>query len=161
MHTIALQYLDPLLRVYEGCGRAYLGEVEGANLIKIHRQSGKLSYLVYADFEANPHPALMRSVKLSLRTRELECLDYSSSANPPVLHRKETFLQPDHPLYARFSRLTRQEEAHGLLDEPNGIGTRSAWKERLRTRGYVIRGHRLMRSRRDKVEDNHSQSATE
>jgi len=30
--------------VYEGWSRAYLGEVEGANIIKIHRRSGKLSY---------------------------------------------------------------------------------------------------------------------
>ena len=40
-----------LLRVYEGCARAYLGEVEGANLIKLHRHSGKVSYLVDPDFE--------------------------------------------------------------------------------------------------------------
>ena len=161
VHASAVEHLDPLLRVYEGCGRAYLGEVEGANLVKIHRRSGKLSYLVYSDFETNAHPALKRSVKLSLRTRELECLDYSSSENPPVLHRKETFLHPDHPLYARFSRLTKQEEAHGLLDEPNGIGTRSAWEERLRSRSYVIRGHRLMRNREAEVENNHLEPDTE
>jgi DNA phosphorothioation-associated putative methyltransferase len=46
IHRSALDSLEPLLRVYEGCGRAFLGEVEGANLIKIHRRSGKLSYLV-------------------------------------------------------------------------------------------------------------------
>ena len=48
-------------------------EVEGANLIKLHRHSGKVSYLVYPDFETDPHPALLRSIKLSLRTRELDC----------------------------------------------------------------------------------------
>jgi len=71
----ALDSLEPLLRVYEGCARAYLGEVEGANLIKLHRHSGKVSYLVYPDFETDPHPALLRSLKLSLRTRELDCYD--------------------------------------------------------------------------------------
>ena len=40
VHRTALEALDPLLGVYEGCGRAYLGEVEGANLIKFHRRSG-------------------------------------------------------------------------------------------------------------------------
>ena len=40
VHRSALEALDPLLRVYEGCARAYLGEVEGANLIKIYRRSG-------------------------------------------------------------------------------------------------------------------------
>ena len=63
VHRSALDSLEPLLRIYEGCGRAYLGEVEGANIIKIHRRSGKLSYLVYPDFEDDPHPALLRSVQ--------------------------------------------------------------------------------------------------
>ena len=62
-----------LLRVYEGCARAYLGEVEGANLIKLHRHSGKVSYLVYPDFATDPHPVLFHSIKLSLRTREIDC----------------------------------------------------------------------------------------
>ena len=43
--------LEPVLRIYEGCGRTYLGEVEGANVLKIHRRTGKLSYLVYPEFE--------------------------------------------------------------------------------------------------------------
>ena len=33
----AFESLDPLLRIYEGCARAYLGEIDGANLIKLHR----------------------------------------------------------------------------------------------------------------------------
>jgi DNA phosphorothioation-associated putative methyltransferase len=45
VHKSAVDALGPLLRVYERCGRTYLGEVEGANLIKIHRRSGKISYL--------------------------------------------------------------------------------------------------------------------
>src|SRR5438105_3181090 len=64
VHRSALDILEPLLRISEGCGRAYLGEIEGANIIKIHRRSGKLSYLVYPDFERDPHPALWRCVKL-------------------------------------------------------------------------------------------------
>src|SRR6266478_5422629 len=72
VHRSALESLDPLLRIYEGCARAYLGEIDGANLIKLHRHSGKVSYLVYPDFETDPHPALLRSIKLNLRTSEIE-----------------------------------------------------------------------------------------
>ncbi len=147
VHRTALESLDPLLRVYEGCARAYLGEIEGANLIKLHRQSGKVSYLVYPDFETDPHPALLRSIKLNLRSREIDSLDYARSANPPILHRKETFLPPDHPLRSKFERLTRQEERAGLLDETATIGTQAGWGDRLRSMGYALRGHRLVRSR--------------
>jgi hypothetical protein len=51
-----------------------------------------------AAFETDAHPPLARSVKLALRTRDIECLDYITSANPPILHWKETFLHPDHPM---------------------------------------------------------------
>jgi DNA phosphorothioation-associated putative methyltransferase len=145
VHRRALDSLEPLLRVYEGCGRAYLGEVEGANVVKIHRRSGKLSYLVYPDFDTDPHPALLRCVRLNLRTRQIECHDYTASANPPVLHRKEAFLPPSDPHHARFARLTAQEERHGLLDEPAGIGTRDGWARRLAERGFRLHGHRLVR----------------
>ncbi len=86
----------------------------------------------------------MRSVKLSLRSREIECFDYSGAANPPVLHRKETFLTASHPLYARFARLTAQEEKHGLLDDPATFGTKDGWQARLSEAGFALRGHRLV-----------------
>ena len=95
-----------------GLRQAYLGDVEGANLIKLHRQSGKVSYLVYPDFETDPHPALLRSIKLNLRTREIESTDYAPSPNPPVLHRKQTFLLPDHPLLGEVR----------AADAPGGAG---------------------------------------
>jgi DNA phosphorothioation-associated putative methyltransferase len=145
VHRTALEALEPLLRIYEGCARAYLGEIHGANVIKLHRHSGKVSYLVYPDFKTDPHPALLRSVKLSLRSREIDCLEYAASANPPVLHRKETFLTSDHPLYAKFARLSEQEERHGLLEDSAMIGTREGWQARLRAAGYALRGHRLVR----------------
>jgi DNA phosphorothioation-associated putative methyltransferase len=147
VHRTALESLDPLLRVYEGCARAYLGEIEVANLIKLHRHSGKVSYLVYPHFDADPHPALLRSIKLNLRTREIESSDYAASPNPPVLHRKETFLLPDDPRWSKFDRLTRQEERAGLLDESATIGTQAGWADRLRERGGALREHRLVRSR--------------
>jgi DNA phosphorothioation-associated putative methyltransferase len=147
VHRSALEALDPLLRVYEGCARAYLGEIEGADLIKLHRQSGKVSYLTYPHFDADPHPALLRSIKLNLRSREIESTDYTASANPPVLHREETFLLPEDARRAKCERLTRQEERAGLLDETATIGTRAGWAERLRERGYSVRGHRLVRNK--------------
>lgn len=146
VHRNALDGLDPVLRIYEGCGRAYLGEVEGANIVKIHRRTGKLSYLVYPQFETDPHPALLRCVKLNLRTRQIECFDYLQSGNPPVLHRKESFLLPSDPLYAKFARLTAQEEKNGLLDDASSIGTREGWSRRLAERGFTLKGHRLVRS---------------
>jgi DNA phosphorothioation-associated putative methyltransferase len=147
VHRSALDSLSPLLRIYEGCGRAYLGEVEGANLIKIHRRTGKLSYLVYPAFDDDPHPALLRCVKLNLRTRQIECYDYAQSANPPILHRKETFLHESHELREKFAKLTAKEEKAGLLEETATIGTRNGWNARLTEKGLALRGHQLVKAK--------------
>ena len=145
VHEAALDSLESILRIYEGCARAYLGEIEDTNIIKLHRFSGKVSYLAYPDFDKDPHPALLRSVKLNLRSRDLDCYDYSESDNPPILHRKETFLAPEAPLREKFAKLTRQEERHGLLEEASTIGTRNGWNARLAELGFTLRGHRLVR----------------
>ena len=146
LHRSALESLDPRLRVYEGCARAYLGEVEGANLIKLHRQSGKVSYLVYPDFETDPHPALLRSIKLNLRTREIESTDYAQAqpAGPPP---QGDVPASRSPVTGEVRAAHAQEERAGLLDETATIGTREGWAERLRTTGYALRGHRLVRNR--------------
>ncbi len=144
VHRSALDRLEPILRVYEGCARAYLGEVDEANVIKLHRFSGKVSYLVYPGFDSEAHPVLARSLKLSLRTLELDCYDYTTSSNPPILHRKETFLAEDYPGYAMFAELTRREEERGLLKDAAGIGTRERWEERLREAGVRIEAHEVV-----------------
>ncbi len=130
-----------------GCGRAYLGDAESANIVKIHRRSGELSYLVYPGFEEDPHPALLRAIWLNLRIRQIDGTDYAQSTNPPVLHRKDAFLTPDYPLRARCARLTAQEEKNGLLDNPSGISTRDGWARRLAERGFSLKGHRLVKSK--------------
>src|SRR5208337_3678252 len=84
-----------------------------------------------------PHPALARCFRHNLRSRQLDCYDYAATANPPILHRKETFLCPEHPLYNKFARLTRQEEKHGLLADTARIGTRTGWEIRLTEAGVV------------------------
>jgi DNA phosphorothioation-associated putative methyltransferase len=148
LHASALDSIQPILRVYEGCARAYLGEIDDMNVVKLHRFSGKVSYLSYPDFERDAHPVLIRSVKFNLRTRELDCYDYSETDNPPLLHRKETFLAPNHPHYEKFAKLTRQEESRGLLSETSTIGTREGWHQRLNELGYKLRGHRLISEKR-------------
>ena len=105
--------------------------------------------MVYPEFEEDPHPALQRCVKLNLRTRQIECYEYGQSANPPILHRKETFLRPDHPLREKFASLTAKEEQAGLLEETSSIGTREGWNRRLAEKGLALKGHRLVWARLD------------
>ena len=75
-----------------------------------------------------------------LQTFRVRERDYRGSRNPPILHRKETFLAPDHQLHAKFSRLTRQEESKGLYEDTVHIGTRRGWEQVLADKGFTLRG---------------------
>ena len=79
-----LQNLPPILRVYEGCARALVGEIEGTDYVKLHRFSGKVTYLIGAspaserivgpDGEALI--ACRQRVKVNLRTLDISFFEY-------------------------------------------------------------------------------------
>lgn len=147
VHQTASQHLSPLLRVYEGCARVLTGSVTDANIIKLSRTGPKVSYLSYPAFDHDPHPALTTSIRADLRRLDVKYTDFSESTNPPVLHRKETFVPGDYPRRDTFARLTEQEERAGLLDASSSIGTQDGWQTRLDSCGYRLQGHRLTRIR--------------
>ncbi len=144
VHESALPALSPILRLYEGCARAYLGRVDGANIIKMHRGEPKISYLSYPDFDNAPHPPLAESLTVHLQTFRVRTRSFRVSRNRPILHRKELFVTTDHPLHARFARLTRIEESKGLLEDTSRIGLEEGWSELLSEKGFCFRGYRLL-----------------
>ncbi len=114
------------------------------NLLKFHIASPKVSFLSYPDFETLPHPQLADAIIVDLVTGKIRRDDYRTRANPPILHRKETFLPPEHPLHQKFAKLTRQEETAGLLDDTARIGFRLNWERALAEKGIGFKGHRLV-----------------
>lgn len=147
VHVSALDTIPAILRLYEACARRYLGGVDGATLVKLKLDGAKVSYLAYPDFDKTPHPALQWSLKVDLQGFRVRLTDFSTRENPPVLHRKETFVTEDYPRHATFARLTRQEEKWGLLTDSRHIGTRAGWEAVLTRTGVTLRGHRVIRLR--------------
>lgn len=145
VHRSALDRLPLLLRAFEGCGRGYLGETEGANIIKLYRREPKLSYLSYPNFDRDPHPRLDFSLNVDLRQFRLKMRRFGSQPNPPVLHRKECFVADDYPRRGTFERLTRAETAAGLLEDTSRIGLKHGWEAALAEHGVSLKGHRLVR----------------
>ena len=147
VHETAVPSLAPVLRVYEGCARAYIGSVEGANVIKLHYQQAQVSYLAYPKFDRDPHPSLFGSLLVPLQTFRVKYREYADSDNPPILHRKECFVAPNYVSRAKFERLTRQGENHGLYENIETIGTRRGWEELLSSRGLKMAGHKLVKTK--------------
>ena len=143
VHVCALCELDPLLRIYEGCASRTIGRVDGATLIKFSTDEPRVSYLFYPDFDTDPHPALKTSISIDLKSLKITHRDYETRANPPILHRKETFVAPNYSLYEEFAKLTQQEQELGLLNDKSDIGTREGWVKCLDQHGVEIRNHQV------------------
>lgn len=144
IHVSALATLNPVLTIYEKCARQNVPNIDEATLVKFQLRQPKISYLFYPDFDTDAHPALQTSIQINLETGEVKCLDYSNSENPPVLHRKETFVTTDYPNYEKFAQLTRSEEKWGLLDNTSVIGTREGWLKYLGYCGVEIHDHSVV-----------------
>jgi hypothetical protein len=143
VHQSALSALDPTLQAAEAQARTAVPLAAQATLVKFSLSQPQVAYLFYPDFDTEAHPALHSSIQVNLKTGMVGDRDYSTTDNPPVLHRKETFVTPDYPHYDRFRWLTQQEETLGLLDQSRGIGFQQAWEQRLRDRGLEIHDHAL------------------
>ena len=107
VHVSALSILDPLLQDYESEARQIASYLEGITLVKFSLEKPSISYLLYPEFDDDPHPALQCSIQVNLQNREINHRDYSNTDNPFILHRKETFVTTDYLHYQQFASLTR------------------------------------------------------
>ena len=144
VHTCALSDLDPVLQDYENRARSLANNIDSATLVKFGIDRPKISYLYYPDFDRDPHPKLEKSIIVDLKSEEVSQRQYHNSDNPPILHRKETFVTSDYPFYEEFAELTQEEVNLGLLDNTNYIGTLQEWTKLLQQQGIDFAGHHLI-----------------
>jgi len=144
VHAEALHMLPAALRVYEGCARAFVGVVEAANVVKLHRDAPKVSYLLYPEFESSPHPELSASLLVDLQRCEISYRSYRRDGNPPILHRKEELVDPSCDRRSEWAALTAAEEEAGLFSDTSLIGTRNGWDAALASKHIAIRDGRLV-----------------
>ncbi|HEY9704488.1 MAG TPA: DNA phosphorothioation-associated putative methyltransferase, partial [Allocoleopsis sp.] len=143
VHISALKELNPHLRIYEGCASRTIGRMNNVTLIKFHIYKPQISYLYYPDFDVIEHPKLHSSMTVELQDLKVKFRDYSKQKNQPILHRKETFVTADYPLYEKFAQLTEAEITKGLLNNSSEIGYYKGWEKRLQERGVEIKDHHV------------------
>lgn len=142
VHCSAEEQLPAVLRLLLFAARQVVGDVE-YNVAKISSDGRSISLLNYENFEDDPHPALLYSVRVYLPRADYTIRNYSTSVNPPILHRKELLVDTLHPRYQVFRDLSEEEERLGLLGSPN-IGTRVGWSATLEESRLVIEGHSVI-----------------
>ncbi|NEP17778.1 MAG: DNA phosphorothioation-associated putative methyltransferase [Leptolyngbya sp. SIO4C1] len=144
VHISALDQLDPLLRLYEGCASRTIGRPEEATVVKFHIAQPKITYLFFPDFDTQPHPALRTSMQISLRDLQVRYRDHDPTDNPPLLHQKDQVVAPDYPNYKKFAKLSQQEQRWGLLDDLDAIYDQRGWEKCLADHCATLKGYRVI-----------------
>ena len=146
IHKDSLSYAPEMLQILVELACMLFPKKEEYDIVKISRDAHYVSFLRYSNFFLDAHPSLYGSMKVVLHKNKLRYMDYSKSTNPPILHRKESFLHSEHPYFELFSQLSQAEEEAGLLDR-NDIGTKKQWEKLLEEKDYIIADHVLKKQK--------------
>ena len=139
LHTCAIECLpaDLISFLDQSLKRLQLAGIK-FDLVKFHLREFKVSLLLYPTFWEDPFPELKASYTIDLITMKSRFSSYENSANPPILHRKETFLPPGHPRLEEFAKLTREAEEAGLFENLNRIGFKQNWLRQIKAKVSAI-----------------------
>ena len=108
------------------------------NILKLYKRDFKVAFLSYPDFETYSYPALKHSFTVDLSKLSVRKSSYEYSDNPPILHRKETFVKTDFPLHALFQEITAEGEEIGLYENHRSIGFKKNWERLISNKGYFL-----------------------
>jgi DNA phosphorothioation-associated putative methyltransferase len=111
------------------------------NILKLSKRDFKISLLNYPDFEGDSYPALHTSFTIDLQKLSFRKAEYGKTENPPILHRKETFVSDEYPLLSLFREITREGEAIGLYENVRSIGFKSNWLRLISSKGYELNAY--------------------
>ena len=93
-HQSVLGECLPLVRIYVGCALQLFGDAGSVDLIKAHLGSGKVTFLVYDDFEGPRTPRLIERIKVDLPRLRVDFFDYVGAHEPQALEEeREVFYQ--------------------------------------------------------------------
>ncbi|MBJ2138199.1 DNA phosphorothioation-associated putative methyltransferase [Paraglaciecola chathamensis] len=147
LHESALDAIPvKLATIINAVGKALKIPTDNWNIVKLSRKSFTMSLLHYPTFFAESYPALTQSVTVDLQKLSHKVTDYSNYDNPPILHRKETMIQRDHPSYDDFCMITQEGEQAGLYENPRHIGFKASWEALINSHGYELVDGRLFRN---------------
>lgn len=108
------------------------------NLLKLYKRDFKITLLHYPDFETYAYPALHTSITIDLDELTKRKANYQQSENPPILHRKETFVLEDYPAIETFKAITNEGEKIDLYTNTKTIGFKQQWENLIKRKGYRL-----------------------
>jgi hypothetical protein len=115
-----------------------LNITEPWNLLKLYKRDFKITLLNYPDFDTYAYPALHTSITIDIEEQTKRKANYQQSENPPILHRKETFVLSNYPLIESFKTITTEGEEIDLYKNTKTIGFKQQWQKLIKRKGYQL-----------------------
>jgi DNA phosphorothioation-associated putative methyltransferase len=84
--------LPSLLRIYIGCASQLYGDIDSADLVKIHVASAKLTLTRYDDFTGKAIPLMLERIKIDMRGGKVDFFKYGNEFPPHPLYQKSRFM---------------------------------------------------------------------
>ena len=146
LHISAFEFASkPLFNfIHQNISEIGLNE-ESWNIVKLFKNEFKISLLNYPDFFTDSYPTLEKSITIDLALKTHTKRSYVKSKNPPILHRKETFLKSDHSAVNEFKSITEEGEEAGLYENAKIIGFKKNWERVIAQKGYQLIKGRLQK----------------
>jgi DNA phosphorothioation-associated putative methyltransferase len=130
IHTDLIPDLSVILRIYVGCAVELLGDVHEVDIVKIHKRSGKVTFLIYDAFERKRLPELVQRIKVNLRTQHIDVFGSLPDEDPDLLYFKHRYVSSEHPKLRSWRRFSRQLRKLGI-DDRQFLGPRKSVFEAL------------------------------
>ena len=96
-HTSSLKLFPLSIRCYIACGSVLYGDIEQAELIKVHINTAKISLQYFENFD-DALPILKRRIKIDMRTQKVRIFDYSENERK-YLYMKSLYLPETHEFF--------------------------------------------------------------
>lgn len=122
IHRSLFSELPPVLRIYVQCAAHRYGDPAQADLIKIHKHSGKVTFQHYDDFDGKPLPELQTRIKVNLRNLFVEVFDHSIGPKIQLLFFKERFVGKDYAGREAMEKFGAKLRKFGLDEATLGLG---------------------------------------
>src|SRR5262249_34621092 len=91
--------LPSALRCYAGCAAKLYGDIDTADIVKIHVRSGKLPLQFYDDFNTSPLPRLRERIKINMREQRIDFFTYPADRVAQLLYLKSRYMTSDQQEY--------------------------------------------------------------
>jgi DNA phosphorothioation-associated putative methyltransferase len=147
LHTSLIERLPTVLRIYMACGAVLYGDVQAADLIKIHIGSGKLTLMKFDDFEGQPLPRMIERIKLNLRSQDIDIFEYGDQFEQPYLYFKSRYINEEFSRYPEQLAFDEKLANLKFFDFSDYGPTPRRFQELLEQNRWTIEGFDLGRSK--------------